>query len=158
MINPLLLDSLCDFIENLVNDYQVEDEEKVSWPISVIRGFLPPKRTEQLEDYEKFCVLVRYGEGEADWNTTEDQSKAINRMLIVVRTASFDPQIGPRNTVNLMAMIQQKIYETPILNKRYRATFPLKWKAPAGDSLPIWQGEMTIPYIVPMVQEKFNIM
>jgi hypothetical protein len=31
----------------------------------------------------------------------------------------------------------------------------MKWKAPDGLSYPIWQGEMTIPYFVPMVQEIF---
>jgi|GEM_PF-3712138 len=157
MIDPLLLDGLCDFISNAVNGYQVEDEKGILWPLTVIRGFLPPKRTDELEDYEKFCILVRYDEGESDWNIAENQSKAINKMIIAVRTVSFDPQIGPRNTINVMAMIQRQIYAAPMLANRYRATYPLKWKAPDGTGLPIWQGEMTIPYIVPMVQEIFDM-
>ncbi|MBP2655406.1 MAG: hypothetical protein H6Q73_2975 [Firmicutes bacterium] len=153
LIDPVLLDSLCDFLNQKFTDYTVGDENKTLWPFTVVRGFLPPKRSDELEDYEKFCILVRYNDGDADWSIAENQSKAVNRMTIAVRTAAFDPQIGPRNTINTMAMIQRLIYESPILARKYRATFPLKWKAPAGDTLPIWQGEMTIPWIVPMAQE-----
>ncbi|MBP2654248.1 MAG: hypothetical protein H6Q73_1817 [Firmicutes bacterium] len=153
MLDPLLLDSLADFLTKKVADYTVEDENKTLWPFTVVRGFLPPKRTDETEDYEKFCILVRYDDGEADWNAVENQAKAINRMTIAVRTASFDPQIGPRNTINTMAMIQRMIYTSPTLARKYRATFPFKWKAPTGDTLPIWQGEMVVPWIVPMPQE-----
>jgi hypothetical protein len=155
MINPLLLDDLTDFLTGIFNGYIVEDEKGTQWAMTVIKGFLPPKRTEPTEDYEKYCIVVRYADGEADWNAGEDQAKSTNRINIIVRTWSDDVQLGPQNTINLMAMIQREIYSNPILVNKYRAVFPLKWKAPDGQSFPIWQGEMTIPYIVPMVQEIF---
>lgn len=156
MIDPLLLDSLVDFISEIVNGYIVEDEKGVQRTVTVIKGFLPPKRAESDESYEKCCVLVRYDDGEADFNVTEDQTKSINRMKIAVRTPSEDVQLGPQNTMVLMAIIQQRIYEQPILGKKYRATFPMKWTAPGGHTWPFWEGEMTIPYFVPMVQEIFE--
>lgn len=155
MIDPLLLDSLVDFFTKVFKGYVVEDELGNQWSMTVVQGFLPPKRTNPTEDYEKYAVMIRYDDGEADWFGGEDQSKSINRIKICVRTWSDDVQLGPQNTINLMAMIQRKIYEHPILARKYRAIFPLKWKAPDGQSYPIWQGEMTIPYIVPMVQEIF---
>jgi len=155
MIDPLLLGCLADFINKIVSGYIVEDENKKQWSVAVVQGFLPAKRSETIEDYEKCCVLIRYDDGEADWIAGEDQSKATNRITIAVRTWSNDVQIGPQNTIVLMAMIQRQIYAHPILGNKYRATFPIKWKAPEGHTFPIWQGEMTIPYIVPMVQELF---
>lgn len=155
MIDPLLLDSLVVFITEAVKGYIVEDENNVQWPVTVVKGFLPPKRTETVEDYEKNCIVIRYDNGEADWNAGEDQAKATNRVIIAIRTWSNDVQLGPANTIALMAMIQRRIYQQPIIDHKYRATFPMKWKAPEGHTLPIWQGEMTIPYIVPMVQELF---
>ena len=157
MIDPLLLGSLVDFLDKVVDGYIVEDVCENKMPVTVIQGYLPPKRTAPDESYEKCMIQVRYSDGEADFNTAEDQSKSINRMIIAVRTTSDDVQIGPQNTVNLMAMIQRKIYEHPILNRKYRAIFPLKWKAPTSDTWPFWEGEMTIPYIVPMVQEIFDM-
>jgi len=155
MIDTMLADGVVDFITGLFVDYTVADEKGKEWPLAVVKGFLPPKRTEEIEDFEKYCILVRYADGEADWIAVEDQSKSINRLLIFVRTWSGDVQLGPQNTINLMAMIQQRLYATPIVAKKYRATYPMKWTAPDGQSYPIWQGEMTIPFFVPMVQELF---
>jgi hypothetical protein len=155
MIDPLLLSDLTDFLNKVVKDYVVEDENGVQWPVLVVQGWLPPKRTTSDEADEGFCIMARYEDGEADFNVPEDQSKSINRVSIAVRTTSNDVQMGPQNTINLMAMIQRRIYEHPILNKRYRATFPMKWTAPVGHTWPIWEGTMTIPYYVPMIQEIF---
>ena len=157
MVNTTLLDDLCDFISSSLSNYQVIDEKSKLWDVAIIRGFLPPKRTDESEDYEKFCVLVRHDDGESDWIAAENQVKSLNRMIIAVRTTSFDPQIGPRNTMNLMAFIQREIYASPMLANRYRAAFPLKWKAPDGQSLPIWQGEMIIPWITPVPQEIYDM-
>jgi len=155
MIDPLLLSSLVDFISKVVSGYIVEDETGKQMAVSVVQGFLPPKRTEPDESYERCMIQVRYSDGEADWNPGEDQAKSTNRMVIAVRTASNDVQIGPANTVALMAMIQRRIYAHPILNRKYKATFPMKWTAPISHTLPFWEGEMTIPYFVPMAQEIF---
>lgn len=154
MIDPLLLDSLVGFINEVVDGYIVEDENGLQMSVTVVQGFLPPKRTESDESYEKCMVQIRYNDGEADFNAGEDQAKSTNRMAIAVRTTSKDTQIGPANTIALMAVIQRKIYEQPILGKKYRATFPMKWTAPVS-TWPFWEGEMTIPYFVPMIQEIF---
>lgn len=153
MIDVLLLSALVKRIEETVKEYRVEDERGILHPITVVPGFLPPKRTEQLEEYEKYCVLVRLAKGQLAWNKEYQQAEAITKTIIVVRTASLDVHAGPMNTLNLMTAIQTAIYSAPILDERFRATFPMDWEGPDGQSFPLWQGEMTIPWLRPMPQE-----
>lgn len=153
MVEIMLVDEICAFLEEIFEDYLVEDGTGKVWPITIINSFLPPKKTDKDEDYEKFCILVRVLEGEDNFSQADGMVIATIRTIIAVRTASMDVKIGPKNTLNLMQRIRQRIYASPILAKRFRAVFPLKWKAPAGDTLPFWQGEMTIPWIMPVPQE-----
>lgn len=156
MVDAELLDAVVAFLAKQFADYTVQDETGKLWPFTVVDGFIPPKRTDETEDYEKFCILVRYADGEADWVASDGRVNAVNRITVAVRTTSFDVKCGPRNTINTMAMIQRMLYRSPVLAKKYRATFPLEWKAPAGDTMPFWQGEMTIPFTVPAVQEEWE--
>jgi hypothetical protein len=156
VIEFLLQDELCRFIREITRDYLL-DTRKGPQPPQVVGGFLPPKRQEGSNDDDEFCILVRIVDGEDEWVPAEMQARAIVRTVVAVRTASWDVWEGQRNTLNLMNRIQRQIYATPVLANRYRATFPVRWKAPEGDSLPIWQGEMTIPWIVPMPQEIWEV-
>lgn len=157
MVALLLQEELCRFIRDITRDYLLETR-KGSQPPQIVGGFLPPKRQEENpNDDDEFCILVRVVDGEDDWIPAEMQARATVRTLVVVRTASWDVREGQRNTLNLMNLIRQRIYAAPILSNRYRATFPVRWKAPEGDTLPIWQGEMTIPWIVPMPQEIWEV-
>lgn len=156
MVDAGLLDAVVAFLTKQFADYTVQDENGKLWPFTVVYGFIPPKRTDETEDYEKFCIVARYADGEANFVTSDGRVNAVNRITIGVRTASFDVKVGPRNTINTMSMIQRMLYRSPILDNKYRATFPLEWKAPAGDTVPFWQGEMTIPFTVPAVQEEWE--
>jgi hypothetical protein len=155
MIDPQLINDLVDFLTPLFSDFSVEDENGVFHSMTIVPGFLPPKRTQEDESYQEFIVQVVYVDGESEFNREQGCPISINNMKIIVRTTSNDVVIGPSNTILVMTKIQQAIYTTPILANRYRAWYPMKWTAPVSHAWPFWEGEMTIPYQSPMAQEYF---
>jgi hypothetical protein len=152
-VELLLVDELCEFIEAATKDYLVVNEKGSQVP-RVVNGYLPPKREDGKDDDNEPVILVRLLDGQDEFQA--GQGIATANTIIAVRTASRDVKIGPQNTLNLMNRIRRCIYASPILANRYRATFPVKWVAPEG-TIPLWQGEMTIPWIVPMPQETWEV-
>lgn len=153
MVDVLLLKALVERIKTIVKDYRVADEKGNLSPVTVVEWFLPPKRSQDDEEYEKNGVFVRLLDGKLSWNKETQMTEAVTKAVISVRTCSRDTIAGPTNTANLMARIQQGIYAAPVLDGRYRATFPAEWTAPDGQAYPFWEGAMTIPWLRPMPQE-----
>ena len=156
----LLVEELCQFIARFTADYEVEMPDGTTKSPQIVNGFLPPKRDDDRDDDEEPMILIRLADGQDEWHEDTTQAIAVAHTTIIVRTAAWDVTKGPQQTLNLTARIRQRIYASPILAHRYRAIYPLKWKAPEGNTFPLWQGEMTVPWIVPIpqnVQEVYTL-
>jgi hypothetical protein len=150
----LLVDELCSFIETLIQSELVDTLDKGLMAPRVVNGYLPPKRDDGRDDDEEPLVLVRLVEGQDEWHAERGMAVATVHTLIAVRTASEDVKIGPKTTLSLMNRIRIGIYAARFLpSMRYRVEYPLKWKAPEPTTWPLWQGEMNVPWIIPIPQE-----
>ena len=136
MIEQELVKSLREFIKDAVKDFRlpVETEKKPRAP-KVYDGYLPPKRSENGDDFP--LIIVR-----PESATTEREETEVSVAIIVgCYTEEFD---GHEYCLNVMTRIRNALtsMENGILAKKYVLKFPITWNIVPEQPWPQWELEI----------------
>ena len=133
MVINLLTKALRELCEQAVAEFRLPTKDgKTLRAPQIVNGFLPPKRSTDIDDFP--FVLVRPEAG-----TTERGAEEI-RVNIIVGCYSEEYD-GYEYGVNVMERIKEKICTLPdeTLAQRYQMRYPLKWNMVPEQPWPQWQ-------------------
>ena len=136
MVTNFLTKSLRELCEQAVKDFLLPTKDgKTLRAPRIVNGFLPPKRSSELDDFP--FVLVRPEQG-----ITDRQSEEI-RVNIIVGCYSEEYD-GFEYGVNVIERIKEKICTLPAetLEQRYQMRYPIKWNMVPEQPWPQWQIDM----------------
>ena len=136
MVINLLTKALRELCEQAVAEFRLPTKDgKTLRAPQIVNGFLPPKRSTDIDDFP--FVLVRPEAG-----TTERGAEEI-RVNIIVGCYSEEYD-GYEYGVNVMERIKEKICTLPdeTLAQRYQMRYPLKWNMVPEQPWPQWQIDM----------------
>lgn len=141
MVTNFLTKALRELCEQAVKDFRLptKDGETLRAP-QIVNGFLPPKRSTDLDDFP--FVLVR-----PEQCTTERESEEV-RVNIIVGCYSQEYD-GFEYGVNVVERIKEKICTLPAetLAQRYQMRYPIKWTMVPEQPWPQWQIDMETIWI-----------
>jgi hypothetical protein len=136
MVINLLTKALRELCEQAVAEFRLPTKDgKTLRAPQIVNGFLPPKRSTDIDDFP--FVLVRPEAG-----TTERGTEEI-RVNIIVGCYSEEYD-GYEYGVNVIERIKEKICTLPAetLAERYQLRYPLKWNMVPEQPWPQWQIDM----------------
>lgn len=136
MVINLLTKALRELCEQAVAEFRLPTKDgKTLRAPQIVNGFLPPKRSTDIDDFP--FVLVRPEAG-----TTERGAEEI-RVNIIVGCYSEEYD-GYEYGVNVIERIKEKICTLPAetLAERYQMRYPLKWNMVPEQPWPQWQIDM----------------
>lgn len=141
MVTNFLTKALRELCAQAVKDFVLPTKEgqKPRAP-RIVNGFLPPKRSTDLDDFP--FVLVR-----PEQCTTDRESEEIRVNIIVgCYSEEFD---GYEYGVNVIERIKEKICTLPAetLEQRYQMRYPIKWNMVPEQPWPQWQIDMETIWI-----------
>jgi hypothetical protein len=141
MVTNFLTKALRELCAQAVKDFRLptKDGETLRAP-QIVNGFLPPKRSTDLDDFP--FVLVR-----PEQCTTERESEEV-RVNIIVGCYSQEYD-GFEYGVNVVERIKEKICTLPAetLAQRYQMRYPIKWTMVPEQPWPQWQIDMETIWI-----------
>lgn len=141
MVTNFLTKALRELCEQAVKDFRLptKDGKKLRAP-KIVNGFLPPKRSTDLDDFP--FVLVR-----PEQCTTDRESEEV-RVNIIVGCYSEEYD-GFEYGVNVIERIKEKICTLPAetLEQRYQMRYPIKWNMVPEQPWPQWQIDMETIWI-----------
>lgn len=141
MVTNFLTKALRELCEQAVKDFclPTKDGKTLRAP-QIVNGFLPPKRSSELDDFP--FVLVR-----PEQSTTDRQSEEV-RVNIIVGCYSEEYD-GFEYGVNVIERIKEKICTLPAetLEQRYQMRYPIKWNMVPEQPWPQWQIDMETIWI-----------
>jgi hypothetical protein len=141
MVTNFLTKALRELCEQAVKDFRLPTKDgKTLRAPQIVNGFLPPKRSTDLDDFP--FVLVR-----PEQCTTERESEEV-RVNIIVGCYSQEYD-GFEYGVNVVERIKEKICTLPAetLAKRYQMRYPIKWTMVPEQPWPQWQIDMETIWI-----------
>ena len=119
-----LVDTLANFIDNVVKDYRLPVSsigiQNTKAP-QVVKYFLPPKRSNDTPDFP--FIIIR------PINGIDDLNESTLKMRIIIGAYAEDAQ-GIINAINIMERIRLKLYECGVLDNRYRLEKPCHYDIP----------------------------
>ena len=133
MVTNFLTKALRELCEQAVKDFRLPTKDgKTLRAPQIVNGFLPPKRSTDLDDFP--FVLVR-----PEQCTTDRESEEV-RVNIIVGCYSEEYD-GFEYGVNVVERIKEKICTLPdeTLAKRYQMRYPIKWTMVPEQPWPQWQ-------------------
>lgn len=141
MVTNFLTKALRELCEQAVKDFRLPTKDgKTLRAPQIVNGFLPPKRSTDLDDFP--FVLVR-----PEQCTTDRESEEV-RVNIIVGCYSEEYD-GFEYGVNVVERIKEKICTLPseTLAKRYQMRYPIKWTMVPEQPWPQWQIDMETIWI-----------
>lgn len=141
MVTNFLTKALQELCAQAVKDFRLPTKDgKTLRAPQIVNGFLPPKRSTDLDDFP--FVLVR-----PEQCTTDRESQEI-RMNIIVGCYSEEYE-GFEYGVNVVERIAEKICTLPAetLGQRYQMRYPVKWSMVPEQPWPQWQIDMETIWI-----------
>ena len=141
MVTNFLTKALRELCEQAVKDFRLPTKDgKTLRAPQIVNGFLPPKRSTDLDDFP--FVLVR-----PEQCTTDRESEEV-RVNIIVGCYSEEYD-GFEYGVNVVERIKEKICTLPAetLAKRYQMRYPIKWTMGPEQPWPQWQIDMETIWI-----------
>lgn len=141
MVTNFLTKALRELCKQAVKDFRLPTKDgKTLRAPQIVNGFLPPKRSSELDDFP--FVLVR-----PEQSTTERQSEEV-RVNIIVGCYSEEYD-GFEYGVNVIERIKEKICTLPAetLEQRYQMRYPIKWNMVPEQPWPQWQIDMETIWI-----------
>lgn len=141
MVTNFLTKALRELCELAVKDFRLPTKDgKTLRAPQIVNGFLPPKRSTDLDDFP--FVLVR-----PEQCTTDRESEEV-RVNIIVGCYSEEYD-GFEYGVNVVERIKEKICTLPAetLAKRYQMRYPIKWTMVPEQPWPQWQIDMETIWI-----------
>ena len=141
MVTNFLTKALQELCAQAVKDFRLPTKDgKTLRAPQIVNGFLPPKRSTDLDDFP--FVLVR-----PEQCTTDRESQEI-RVNIIVGCYSEEYD-GFEYGVNVVERIKEKICTLPAetLAKRYQMRYPIKWTMVPEQPWPQWQIDMETIWI-----------
>lgn len=136
MVTNFLTKALRELCKQAVKDFRLPTKDgKTLRAPQIVNGFLPPKRSSELDDFP--FVLVR-----PEQSTTDRQSEEV-RVNIIVGCYSEEYD-GFEYGVNVIERIKEKICTLPAetLEQRYQMRYPIKWNMVPEQPWPQWQIDM----------------
>lgn len=141
MVTNFLTKALRELCEQAVNDFRLPTKDgKTLRAPQIVNGFLPPKRSTDLDDFP--FVLVR-----PEQCTTDRESEEVRVNIIVgCYSEKYD---GFEYGVNVVERIKEKICTLPAetLAQRYQMRYPIKWTMVPEQPWPQWQIDMETIWI-----------
>lgn len=141
MVTNFLTKALRELCEQAVKDFRLPTKDgKTLRAPQIVNGFLPPKRSTDLDDFP--FVLVR-----PEQCTTDRESEEV-RVNIIVGCYSEEYD-GFEYGVNVVERIKEKICTLPseTLAQRYQMRYPIKWTMVPEQPWPQWQIDMETIWI-----------
>ena len=141
MVTNFLTKALRELCEKAVKDFRLPTKDgKTLRAPQIVNGFLPPKRSTDLDDFP--FVLVR-----PEQCTTDRESEEV-RVNIIVGCYSEEYD-GFEYGVNVVERIKEKICTLPAetLDQRYQMRYPIKWNMVPEQPWPQWQIDMETIWI-----------
>ena len=141
MVTNFLTKALRELCEQAVKDFRLPTKDgKTLRAPQIVNGFLPPKRSTDLDDFP--FVLVR-----PEQSTTDRESEEV-RVNIIVGCYSEEYD-GFEYGVNVVERIKEKICTLPdeTLAQRYQMRYPIKWTMVPEQPWPQWQIDMETIWI-----------
>lgn len=141
MVTNFLTNALRELCKQAVKDFRLPTKDgKTLRAPQIVNGFLPPKRSSELDDFP--FVLVR-----PEQSTTDRQSEEV-RVNIIVGCYSEEYD-GFEYGVNVIERIKEKICTLPAetLEQRYQMRYPIKWNMVPEQPWPQWQIDMETIWI-----------
>lgn len=141
MVTNFLTKALRELCEQAVKDFRLPTKDgKTLRAPQIVNGFLPPKRSTDLDDFP--FVLVR-----PEQCTTDRESEEV-RVNIIVGCYSEEYD-GFEYGVNVVERIKEKICTLPAetLAQRYQMRYPIKWTIVPEQPWPQWQIDMETIWI-----------
>lgn len=141
MVTNFLTKALRELCKQTVKDFRLPTKDgKTLRAPQIVNGFLPPKRSSELDDFP--FVLVR-----PEQSTTDRQSEEV-RVNIIVGCYSEEYD-GFEYGVNVIERIKEKICTLPAetLEQRYQMRYPIKWNMVPEQPWPQWQIDMETIWI-----------
>lgn len=141
MVTNFLTKALRELCEQAVKDFRLPTKDgKTLRAPRIVNGFLPPKRSTDLDDFP--FVLVR-----PEQCTTDRESEEV-RVNIIVGCYSEEYD-GFEYGVNVVERIKEKICTLPAetLDQRYQMRYPIKWTMVPEQPWPQWQIDMETIWI-----------
>ena len=141
MVTNFLTKALRELCEQAVKDFRLPTKDgKTLRAPQIVNGFLPPKRSTDLDDFP--FVLVR-----PEQCTTDRESEEV-RVNIIVGCYSEEYD-GFEYGVNVVERIKEKICTLPAetLDQRYQMRYPIKWTMVPEQPWPQWQIDMETIWI-----------
>jgi hypothetical protein len=141
MVTNFLTKALRELCEQAVKDFRLPTKDgKTLRAPQIVNGFLPPKRSTDLDDFP--FVLVR-----PEQCTTDRESEEV-RVNIIVGCYSEEYD-GFEYGVNVVERIKEKICTLPAetLAQRYQMRYPIKWTMVPEQPWPQWQIDMETIWI-----------
>lgn len=141
MVTNFLTKALRELCEQAVKDFRLPTKDgKTLRAPQIVNGFLPPKRSTDLDDFP--FVLVR-----PEQCTTDRESEEV-RVNIIVGCYSEEYD-GFEYGVNVIERIKEKICTLPAetLAQRYQMRYPIKWTMVPEQPWPQWQIDMETIWI-----------
>lgn len=141
MVTNFLTKALRELCAQAVKDFRLPTKDgKTLRAPQIVNGFLPPKRSTDLDDFP--FVLVR-----PEQCTTDRESEEI-RVSIIVGCYSEEYD-GFEYGVNVVERIKEKICTLPAetLDQRYQMRYPVKWTMVPEQPWPQWQIDMETIWI-----------
>ena len=141
MVTNFLTKALRELCEQAVKDFRLPTKDgKTLRAPQIVNGFLPPKRSTDLDDFP--FVLVR-----PEQCTTDRESEEV-RVNIIVGCYSEEYD-GFEYGVNVVERIKEKICTLPdeTLAQRYQMRYPVKWTMVPEQPWPQWQIDMETIWI-----------
>lgn len=141
MVTNFLTNALRELCEQAVKDFRLPTKDgKTLRAPRIVNGFLPPKRSTDLDDFP--FVLVR-----PEQCTTDRESEEV-RVNIIVGCYSEEYD-GFEYGVNVVERIKEKICTLPAetLDQRYQMRYPIKWTMVPEQPWPQWQIDMETIWI-----------
>lgn len=141
MVTNFLTKALRELCKQAVKDFRLPTKDgKTLRAPKIVNGFLPPKRSTDLDDFP--FVLVR-----PEQCTTDRESEEV-RVNIIVGCYSEEYD-GFEYGVNVVERIKEKICTLPAetLAQRYQMRYPIKWTMVPEQPWPQWQIDMETIWI-----------
>ena len=141
MVTNFLTKDLRKLCEQAVKDFRLPTKDgKTLRAPQIVNGFLPPKRSTDLDDFP--FVLVRPEQ------CTGDRESEEVRVNIIVGCYSEEYD-GFEYGVNVVERIKEKICTLPseTLAQRYQMRYPIKWTMVPEQPWPQWQIDMETIWI-----------
>lgn len=148
---------IADFLEGKFADFSFSDEKLSGKKINIRSGFMPVSRSNEDKFEQGGYINIR--PIEIDDNGDDDEESSVVMMQILVVTYNADINFGHIELYNILEVIRRNLLATPIINKRYEVSKPLKTHIPDNQPYPQWLGYIEATIKIPEITSggNFNV-